>query len=61
MDFRSPKAFFNDIINVAILLKQFLEELPDPLLTKAKYQSFIEAARELESAPMRAEMWVFDC
>lgn len=36
----------SDINNVASVLKLWLRELPDPLLTSALYQSFVEAARK---------------
>lgn len=45
MDFRNAAAFFNDIASVTTLLKHFLRELPDPLLTAAQYHAFIEAAK----------------
>lgn len=37
--------FRDDIATVATLLKNFLRDLPDPLLTSAAYHSFIQAAR----------------
>ena len=46
VDFRNPEHFFHDVNSVAGLLKQFFRELPDPLLTREHYQSFIDAARE---------------
>ncbi|KAE9973089.1 hypothetical protein BLS_003757 [Venturia inaequalis] len=45
VDFRNPEAFHHDVNNPANLLKLFLRELPDPLLTSMHYSSFIEAAR----------------
>ena len=44
VDFRDPANFFHDVNSVAGLLKQFFRDLPDPLLTRENYQSFIEAA-----------------
>lgn len=38
------------------MLKQFLIELPDPLLTKDGYEGFIEDIRELNLALMRANI-----
>ncbi|KAL0261824.1 Rho GTPase-activating protein [Diplodia seriata] len=45
VDFRNPEAFYHDVNSVAGLLKQFLRDLPDPLLTTAHYEEFIEAAK----------------
>ncbi|KAK4997071.1 Rho GTPase-activating protein [Elasticomyces elasticus] len=45
VDFRNPENFFHDVNSVAGLLKQFFRDLPDPLLTRAHYGEFIEAAR----------------
>ncbi|KAI2617169.1 RhoGAP-domain-containing protein [Hypoxylon sp. NC1633] len=45
LDFRNPENFFHDVNSVAGLLKQFLRDLPDPLLTSEHYAGFIEAAR----------------
>nr|OQO32363.1 hypothetical protein B0A51_00422 [Rachicladosporium sp. CCFEE 5018] len=45
LDFRNPANFFHDVNSVATLLKRFFAELPDPLLTREGYGSFIEAAR----------------
>ncbi|QDS68513.1 hypothetical protein FKW77_010880 [Venturia effusa] len=45
VDFRNPETFYHDVNNPANLLKQFLRELPDPLLTSMHYSKFIEAAR----------------
>lgn len=47
IDFRTPAGFFGDIHAVAGILKQYLRELPDPLLTKAYYSDFIRVARNL--------------
>ena len=46
MDFRNPENFFHDVNSVAGLLKLFLRELPDPLLTQEHYSGFIDAASE---------------
>ena len=48
LDFRNPEAFYHDVNSVAGLLKQFFRDLPDPLLTREHYHSFIEAARKYE-------------
>ncbi|KIW78223.1 hypothetical protein Z517_08057 [Fonsecaea pedrosoi CBS 271.37] len=45
VDLRNPAAFHDDIAAVTTLLKQFLRDLPDPLLTAAQYREFIQAAR----------------
>ncbi|KAI1379778.1 RhoGAP-domain-containing protein [Hypoxylon crocopeplum] len=45
LDFRNPENFFHDVNSVAGLLKQFLRDLPDPLLTSEHYEGFISAAR----------------
>jgi Rho GTPase-activating protein RGD1 len=45
IDFRTPTGFFGDIHAVAGILKQYLRELPEPLLTKEYYKDFIEVAR----------------
>ncbi|ERF76826.1 hypothetical protein EPUS_08006 [Endocarpon pusillum Z07020] len=45
VDFRNPTVFHQDIASVATLLKHFLRDLPDPLLTSANYNSFRTAAR----------------
>ena len=47
VDFRNPEHFFHDVNSVAGALKQFLRDLPDPLMTHEQYTAFIEAAREL--------------
>jgi hypothetical protein len=47
LDFRNPENFFHDVNSVAGLLKQFFRDLPDPLLTREHYHSFIEAASKL--------------
>ena len=45
VDFRNPESFNHDVNNPANLLKLFLRELPDPLLTTAAYGELIESAR----------------
>ncbi|KAI1617287.1 myosin IX [Exophiala viscosa] len=45
IDFRNAANFHNDIASVTTLLKHFLRDLPDPLLTAASYQAFIDAAK----------------
>ncbi|KAF3917288.1 Beta-chimaerin [Arthrobotrys entomopaga] len=45
VDFRNPDHFFQDVNSVASALKQFLRDLPDPVLTYALYDEFIEAAK----------------
>ncbi|KAK0661558.1 putative Rho-GTPase-activating protein 7 [Lasiodiplodia hormozganensis] len=45
VDFRNPETFYHDVNSVAGLLKQFFRDLPDPLLTAAHYEEFIEAAK----------------
>jgi Rho GTPase-activating protein RGD1 len=45
IDFRTPTGFFGDIHAVAGILKQYLRELPEPLLTREYYKDFIEVAR----------------
>jgi hypothetical protein len=54
VDFRNPEAFRHDVNSVAGLLKQFFRELPDPLLTSAFYQKFIDASR-IEDDEMRRD------
>lgn len=44
VDFGVPDAFYHDVNNAAALLKQFLRELPDPLLTTDAYRAFLDAA-----------------
>ncbi|EXJ70140.1 uncharacterized protein A1O5_06207 [Cladophialophora psammophila CBS 110553] len=45
IDLRNPAAFHDDIASVTTLLKHFLRDLPDPLLTAAQYRDFIQAAK----------------
>ncbi|KAK5106453.1 Rho GTPase-activating protein [Lithohypha guttulata] len=40
-----PASFNNDIASVATLLKNFLRDLPDALMTNTAYHSFIQAAK----------------
>ena len=45
VDFRNPNAFYHDVNSVAGLLKQFFRDLPDPVVTHARYNELISAAR----------------
>ena len=45
VDFRTPAGFYGDIHSVAGILKQFLRELPDPLLMRRFRNDFIQVAR----------------
>jgi len=45
LDFRNPENFFHDVNSVTGLLKQFLRDLPDPLLTAEHHSGFINAAK----------------
>ena len=54
VDFRNPAAFHQDIASVTTLLKHFLRDLPDPLLTSANYTSFINSAK-IEDGIMRRD------
>ena len=45
MDFGEAKNFFHDIKSVAVMLKQFLAELPEPLVTGELHAEFEKAAR----------------
>jgi Rho GTPase-activating protein RGD1 len=47
IDFRTPAGFFGDIHAVAGILKQYLRELPEPVLTRAYYHDFIRVARRI--------------
>ncbi|UNI24334.1 Rho GTPase-activating protein [Purpureocillium takamizusanense] len=44
LDFRNPESFYHDVNSVTGLLKQFLRDLPDPLLTLEHHDAFIAAA-----------------
>jgi hypothetical protein len=44
IDFRTPTGFFGDIHSVAGVLKQYLRELPEPILTKAFYPDLMSVA-----------------
>jgi Rho GTPase-activating protein RGD1 len=46
VDFRTSAGFFGDIHAVAGILKQYLRELPEPILTRMYYNDFIEVARK---------------
>ncbi|KAL2890985.1 Rho GTPase-activating protein 27 [Ceratocystis lukuohia] len=54
LDFRVPENFFHDVNSVTGLLKLFLRELPDPLLTRQNHQSLIEAA-QIEDDTLRRD------
>ncbi|KAI1424538.1 hypothetical protein F5Y12DRAFT_751312 [Xylaria sp. FL1777] len=56
LDFRNPENFFHDVNSVAGLLKQFLRDLPDPLLTSDNYAAFIEAAKQDDDIVRRDSM-----
>ncbi|KAI1436402.1 hypothetical protein GGR50DRAFT_232482 [Xylaria sp. CBS 124048] len=56
LDFRNPENFFHDVNSVAGLLKQFLRDLPDPLLTSENYMAFIEAAKQDDDIVRRDSM-----
>ena len=45
VDFRNPEAFHHDVNNAANLMKQFLRELPEPLMTNEHYGELLEAAK----------------
>jgi len=53
VDFTDPERFSHDVNSVAGLLKQFLRELPDPLLTRRYYADFINTARNDNDAQRR--------
>ncbi|KAJ6264135.1 Beta-chimaerin [Drechslerella dactyloides] len=45
VDFRIPDHFYQNVHSAASTLKQFFRELPDPVLTYALYDEFIESAK----------------
>ncbi|KAM0505171.1 hypothetical protein ACHAO3_005979 [Verticillium nonalfalfae] len=45
LDFRNPENFYHDVNSVTGLLKQFLRDLSDPLLTMEQHTALIEAAK----------------
>ncbi|KAK7403835.1 Rho GTPase-activating protein [Neonectria punicea] len=45
LDFRNPENFYHDVNSVTGLLKLFLRDLPDPLLTHEHHDSFVAAAK----------------
>ncbi|KAM0325182.1 hypothetical protein ACHAQA_007721 [Verticillium albo-atrum] len=45
LDFRNPESFYHDVNSVTGLLKQFLRDLSDPLLTMEHHSALIEAAK----------------
>lgn len=54
LDFRNPENFYHDVNSVTGLLKQFLRDLPDPLLTSEHHDSFVAAAsKSLLISPFR--------
>lgn len=56
LDFRNPENFYHDVNSVAGLLKQFFRDLPDPLLTSARYSDFVEAAKQDDDIVRRDSM-----
>ncbi|KAI3321670.1 RhoGAP-domain-containing protein [Xylariaceae sp. AK1471] len=56
LDFRNPENFFHDVNSVAGLLKQFLRDLPDPILTSENYSAFIDAAKQDDEIVRRDSM-----
>lgn len=53
LDFRNPENFFQDVNSVAGLLKQFIRDLPEPLLTREHYGACIEAAKNEDEVVRR--------
>ncbi len=53
MDLLNRPVVHDDIASVTTLLKRFLGDLPDPLLTGAQYRDFIQAARVEEDVVRR--------
>ncbi|KAA8899772.1 Rho GTPase activation protein [Sphaerosporella brunnea] len=45
INFRRPEDFLHDVHSVASVLKQFLRDLPEPLLTNELYHEFIAASK----------------
>jgi hypothetical protein len=56
VDFRNPEAFFHDVNIPATLLKQFFRDLPDPLLTRAAYREFLDAAAAPDDVSRRDKL-----
>ncbi|KAI0400048.1 hypothetical protein F4802DRAFT_586602 [Xylaria palmicola] len=56
LDFRNPENFFHDVNSVAGLLKQFLRDLPEPLLSSENYSAFIDAAKHDDETVRRDSM-----
>ncbi|ETN45622.1 uncharacterized protein HMPREF1541_09454 [Cyphellophora europaea CBS 101466] len=54
VDLRNPASFHHDIAAVTTLLKHFLRDLPDPLLTAAAYSQLIQAAK-IDSEDVRRD------
>ncbi|PNY24557.1 RHO GTPase-activating protein RGD1 [Tolypocladium capitatum] len=46
LDFRNPENFYHDVNSVTGLLKLFLRELPDPLLTNEHHDALVAAAKK---------------
>jgi hypothetical protein len=53
VNFQTPDGFYHDVNNAAALLKQFLRELPDPLLTTESYRDFLDAAAVTDDVQRR--------
>lgn len=53
LDFRNPENFYHDVNSVTGLLKLFLRDLPDPLLTHEHHDSFIAAAKHEDEVVRR--------
>ncbi|KEF57966.1 uncharacterized protein A1O9_05889 [Exophiala aquamarina CBS 119918] len=45
VDFRNASTFHDDIASVTTLLKHFLRDLPEPLLTTESYHGYVQAAK----------------
>ncbi|KAK7209619.1 hypothetical protein V2G26_016797 [Clonostachys chloroleuca] len=56
LDFRNPENFYHDVNSVTGLLKQFLRDLPDPLLTSEHHDSFVAAAKHDDDVARRDSM-----
>ncbi|KAF3350951.1 hypothetical protein VD0002_g9499 [Verticillium dahliae] len=53
LDFRNPENFYHDVNSVTGLLKQFLRDLSDPLLTMEQHGALIEAAKHADDIVRR--------
>jgi hypothetical protein len=58
LDFRRPEDFFQDVNSVASILKQFLRDLPEPLLTNELYPEIIAASSKPTMLSRRAYMLI---